>query len=114
MIAANPRRIKLILGARIEIRRRYYSSSFRPSWPASNVSEKTPLTNGIDGRRSENRVAIDDCKLCTGPMTVNNSVQLDSALDALLFCIFGINGLDAGEQVPSWRLVPWGCFFEFH
>src|SRR5258708_28025321 len=44
-------------------------------------------------------------------MTVNNSVQLDSALDALLFCIFGINGLDAGKQVAELEARSLTLFF---
>ena len=44
-------------------------------------------------------------------MTVNNSVQLDSALDALLFCVFGVNRLDAREQVAELEARSLALFF---
>src|SRR6266853_2293899 len=62
---------------------------------------KTPLPNGIHRRCNEKRGAIDRLQVLHRSMTVDYSVQLDSALDALLFRIFGINWLDAGEQVAE-------------
>src|SRR5207245_11264778 len=62
---------------------------------------KTPLPNCIHGCCNENRGPIDRLQVLYRPMTVNNSVQLDSALDALLFCIFGITRLDARQQVAE-------------
>src|SRR5258708_2906356 len=44
-------------------------------------------------------------------MTVDYSVQLDSALEALLFRIFGINGLDAGEQMAELEARSLALFF---
>src|SRR5258708_39020564 len=44
-------------------------------------------------------------------MTVDYSVQLDSALEALLFRIFGINGLDAGEQMAELEARSLAWFF---
>src|SRR5206468_12077324 len=65
---------------------------------------KSPLPNCTYGRCNEKRAAIDRLQVLHRPVTVDYRVQVDSALDALLFRIFGINGLDEGSQVAD--LVP--------
>ena len=72
---------------------------------------KMPLPNSIHGRCNKNRGAIDRLQVLHRPMTVDDSVQLDGALDALLFCIFGINGLDAREQVAELEACSLALFF---
>src|SRR6266853_5699162 len=72
---------------------------------------KTPLPNGIHGRGNEKRGAIDRLQVLHRPMTVDYCVQLDSALEALLFRIFGINGLDAGEQMAKLEARSLALFF---